>query len=160
MELVPAGTGIPMELVPAGTGIPMELVPAGTANLLARNLALPMDERSAIEVAFGGYTRIIDLIKVTVVDQAPEHFAVLAGIGVDAMMMDETDPQLKDEVGSAAYLVAAGKALGRLLVQMTVRLDDHRPMKRHAMLCAVGNVRVLPGSLTLIPGAKPERSLR
>ena len=41
---------------------------------------------------------------------------------------------------------------------MTVRLDDHRPMKRHAMLCAVGNVRVLPGSLTLIPGAKPERS--
>ena len=87
-----AGTGIPMELVPAGTGIPMELVPAGTANLLARNLALPMDERSAIEVAFGGYTRIIDLIKVTVVDQAPEHFAVLAGIGVDAMMMDEKGP--------------------------------------------------------------------
>jgi hypothetical protein len=31
-------------------------------------------------------------------------------------------------------------------------------MKRHAMLCAVGNVRVLPGSLTLIPAAKPERS--
>ena len=62
----------------AGTGIPMGLVPAGTANLLARNLGLPMDETAAIEVAFGGHTRTIDLIKVAVDDQAPEHFAVLA----------------------------------------------------------------------------------
>jgi diacylglycerol kinase (ATP) len=143
----------------AGTGIPMGLVPAGTANLLARNLALPMDERAAIEVAFGGHTRVIDLIKVTVDDKAPEHFAVLAGIGVDAMIMEETDPQLKDKVGSAAYFVAAGKALGRLPVQMTVRLDHHRPVKRHAMLCAVGNVGDLAGNLTLIPGAKPDDGL-
>ena len=28
------------------------------------------------------------------------------------MIMDETDDNLKDKVGSAAYFVAAGKALG------------------------------------------------
>ena len=143
----------------AGTDIPMGLVPAGTANLLARNLGLPMDETAAIEVAFGGHTRTIDLIKVAVDDQAPEHFAVLAGIGVDAMIMDETDPQLKDKVGSAAYFMAAGKALGRLPVQMTIQLDNHRPVKRHAMLCAIGNVGELPGNIVLIPGANPDDGL-
>ena len=104
----------------AGTGIPMGLVPAGTANLLAHNFGLSTDETAAIEVAFDGHTRTIDLIKVAVDDQAPEHFAVLAGIGVDAMIMDETDPQLKDKVGSAAYFLAAGKAL-----QAPAGADDH-----------------------------------
>jgi diacylglycerol kinase (ATP) len=50
---------------------------------------------------------------------------VMAGVGVDAMIMDETEDSLKDKVGSAAYFVAAGKALGRLPVRMRVQLDDH-----------------------------------
>jgi diacylglycerol kinase (ATP) len=79
----------------AGSGIPMGLVPAGTANLLARNLDLPLEEDAAVEIAFAGHTRTIDLIKLTVDDHPPEHFAVIAGIGVDAMIMDETDSGLK-----------------------------------------------------------------
>ncbi len=140
----------------AGTGIPMGLVPAGTGNLLARNLDVPLDETAAIDAAFSGHTRDFDLIKLTVDDKDPEHFAVAAGIGVDAMIMDETDPALKAKVGTAAYFIAAGKALGRLPVHMTIQLDDRRPIHRHAMLCVVGNVGVLPGNITLIPGARPD----
>jgi diacylglycerol kinase (ATP) len=143
----------------AHTGIPMGLVPAGTGNLLARNLDLPLEEVDAIEVAFGGQVRLLDLVRITVDDRAPEHFAVMAGIGVDAMIMDETDEDLKDKVGSAAYFVAAGKALGRLPVRMTVQLDTHRPVRRHAMLCVIGNVGRLRGNLTLIPGASPDDGL-
>jgi diacylglycerol kinase family enzyme len=124
----------------AHTGIPMGLVPAGTGNLLARNLDLPLEEADAIDVALGGEVRLIDLVRITVDDRAPEHFAVMAGIGVDAMIMDETDEDLKDKVGSAAYFVAAAKALGRLPVRLTVQLDDNRPVRRHAMLCVIGNV--------------------
>jgi diacylglycerol kinase (ATP) len=80
----------------------------------------------------------------------------MAAVGVDAMIMDESDENLKDKVGSAAYFLAAGKALGRLPVPMTVQLDDHRPVKRDAMLCMVGNVGKLRGNLTLIPGARPD----
>jgi diacylglycerol kinase (ATP) len=72
------------------------------------------------------------------------------------MIMDETDENLKDKVGSAAYFVAAEKALGRLPVPMRVQLDDHRPVRRDAMLCVVGNVGKLWGNLTLIPGARPD----
>ena len=140
----------------AGTGIPMGLIPAGTGNLLARNLDLPLDEVAAIEIAFGGHTRSIDLIKLTVDDGEPEHFTVMAGIGMDAVIMEETDDALKDKIGAAAYFVAAGKAVGRLPIRLTVQLDDHRPVKRRAMLCVIGNVSDLRGNLTLIPGAKPD----
>ena len=69
----------------------MGLVPAGTGNLLARNLDLPLEEVEAIEVALGGQVRLMDLVRITVDDRPPEHFAVMAGIGIDAMMMDETN---------------------------------------------------------------------
>ena len=117
----------------AETGIPMGLVPAGTGNLLARNLELPLDEVAAVEAAFGGHTRAIDLIEVKADDRAPEHFAVMAGIGVDAMTMEETDDQLKDKIGTGAYFIAAGKALGRLPLRMTVqtRRPSPAPTARH-----------------------------
>jgi YegS/Rv2252/BmrU family lipid kinase len=143
----------------AGTGIPMGLIPAGTGNLLARNLNLPIDEVAAIEIAFGGHTRDIDLIKVTVDGGEAEHFTVMAGIGIDAVIMEETDDTLKDKIGAAAYFVAAGKAVGRLPIRLAVQLDDHRPLKRHAMLCVIGNVSDLRANLTLIPGAKPDDGL-
>jgi diacylglycerol kinase (ATP) len=143
----------------AHTGIPLGLVPAGTGNLLARNMDLPLEEGDAIDVALDGQQRPIDLVRITVDDRAPEHFAVMAGIGVDAMIMDETNEDLKDKVGSAAYFVAAGKALGRLPVRLTVQLDNKRPVRRHAMLCVIGNVGRLQGNLTLIPGASPDDGL-
>jgi diacylglycerol kinase family enzyme len=58
-------------------------------------------------------------------DRPPEHFAVMAGVGVDAMIMDETDENQKDKVGSAAYFVAAAKTPGRLPMPVRVQLDDH-----------------------------------
>ena len=139
----------------AHTGIPLGLVPAGTGNLLARNLDLPLEEVDAIEVALGGQVRQLDLVKITVDDREPEHFAVMAGIGIDAMIMDETDEDLKDKVGSAAYFVAAAKALGRLPVRMTVQLDSNRPVRRHAMLCVNWQRRHPSGQPHLDPGRQP-----
>ena len=140
----------------AQSAIPMAVVPLGTGNLLARNLDIPLSEDEALEVAFGDHTRDIDLIKVTVDGEPGEHFAVIGGLGVDAMIMDETSPDLKDTIGAGAYFVAAAKALGRTPIDMRITLDDHRPRRRHAMICAIGNVGKLAGNLTLIPGAQPD----
>jgi diacylglycerol kinase (ATP) len=143
----------------AGSGIPMAVVPVGTGNLLARNLDVPLTETEAITVAFGEQTRDIDLIKLTVDDAPSEHFAVIAGLGVDAMIMDETSPDLKDAIGAGAYFIAAAKALGRTPIHMWITLDDHRPQHRYAMICAIGNVGELAGNLTLMPGASPDDGL-
>lgn len=143
----------------ANSGIPMGIVPSGTANLLARNLDIPMAEADAIETVLSGRTRTIDLIKLSVDGREVEHYAVMAGMGIDAMIMDETSPDLKDKIGTAAYFVAAARALGRLPVPMRIRVDNHRPHRRRAMICVVGNVGGLPGNITLIPGAKPDDGL-
>ena len=143
----------------ANSGIPMGIVPSGTANLLARNLDIPMAEADAIETVLSGRTRTIDLIKISVDGRESEHYAVMAGMGIDAMIMDETRPDLKDKIGTAAYFVAAARALGRLPVPMRIRVDNHRPHRRRAMICVVGNVGGLPGNITLIPGAKPDDGL-
>jgi diacylglycerol kinase (ATP) len=143
----------------ADTGIPLGVIPAGTANLLARNLSLPQDEAGAIKVALGDATRTIDLVSLSADGGRPEHFAVMAGAGVDAMIMDETDPDLKAKVGPAAYFVAAGKALGRLPIRFTVQIDNQRPRHRKAMLVVVANVGGLPGGLNLVPEAVPDDGL-
>ena len=140
----------------AQSGIPMALVPVGTANLLARNLEIPLSEFDAVEVAFGDRTVDIDLIKLTVDGVPGEHFAVIAGLGVDALIMDETKPELKDTIGAGAYFVAAAKALGRTPIDMRITVDEHRTHRRQAMICAIGNVGKLTGNLTLIPGARPD----
>jgi diacylglycerol kinase (ATP) len=140
----------------AGSGIPMAVIPTGTGNLLARNLDIPLTETEALAVAFGQHTKEIDLVKLTV-DGAPgEHFAVIAGLGVDAMIMEETNSDLKDSIGAGAYFVAAAKALGRTPIHMWITLDDQRPRHRYAMICAIGNVGMLAGNLTLLPGARPD----
>jgi diacylglycerol kinase (ATP) len=140
----------------AETGIPMAVVPLGTGNLLARNLDIPLSEVEALEVAFGDHTWDIDLIKVTVDGVPGEHFAVIGGLGVDAMIMDETNPELKDVIGAGAYFIAAAKALGRTPINMRITLDDHRPLRRNAMIFAIGNVGMLTGNLKLIPDARPD----
>jgi YegS/Rv2252/BmrU family lipid kinase len=140
----------------ANTGIPLGLIPAGTGNLLARNLNLALDEETAIEIALGEHTRTIDLIKLTVDDHPPEHFAVMAGVGVDAVIMNETDSDLKEKIGAGAYVLAAAKAIGRLPLRVTVRVDDGRPFRRNAMLCLVGNVGELQGKIRLIADAEPD----
>lgn len=140
----------------AGSGIPMAVVPVGTGNLLARNLDIPLTEPEALAIAFGQHTREVDLVKLTVDGMPSEHFAVIAGLGVDAMIMEETNPDLKDAIGPGAYFVAAAKALGRTPIHMWITLDDHRPQHRYAMICAIGNVGELAGNLTLIPDASPD----
>jgi len=143
----------------ANTGIPLGLIPAGTGNLLARNLDLALDEETALEIAIAGDTRTIDLILLSVDDRPPEHFAVMAGVGVDAVIMNETDPDLKDRIGAGAYVVAAAKAVGRLPLQVTVRVDGGRPFRRQSMLCLVGNVGQLQGRINLIADAEPDDGL-
>lgn len=143
----------------AGTGIPMGIVPEGTANLLSRNLGIPQSELEAITVAITGRTRAIDLVKLSVDGNEGQHFAVMAGMGIDAVIMDETDPELKAKIGTAAYVVAAGKALSRLPVPMRIKVDNHHTHRRRAVICVIGNVSTLAANLVLIPGAKPDDGL-
>ena len=143
----------------AGTGIPFGLIPAGTGNLLARNLGIPLDEAAALDVAFNGLNKPIDLVKVTFDDQASDHFAVMAGIGLDAMIIQGTHPELKKAVGSAAYFFSAAQHAKHPALNTTIEMDDGPPMKRRAHVIVIGNVGYLQANIQLIPDAKADDGL-
>lgn len=145
----------------AGTGIPLGLLPAGTGNLLARNLAIPLDESAALETALDGVPRAIDLIKVTIDghEDKAEHFGVMAGIGFDARLMSNTSEKLKRVVGAGAYVVAFARELGAKPQRVRVRLDDQPEFQRKAVLTVLGNVSSIQGGVALLPDAKPADGL-
>ncbi|TDT29103.1 bifunctional phosphatase PAP2/diacylglycerol kinase family protein [Naumannella halotolerans] len=141
----------------AGSGIPLGIVPAGTGNLLARNLGIPRDERAAIDVAFDGQTRKIDLVKLRVDDQPEtQHFAVMGGMGFDAAVFEQTNADLKKAVGSAAYFVAGAQAAGFEPFAASVQIDDHPPVSRRLSVAVIGNVGFLQAGIELFPDARPD----
>lgn len=141
----------------AKSGIALGIIPQGTGNLLARNLGIPLDSASAIDVALTGQERSLDIVAITT-DDAPQRdrFAVMAGLGLDAAIMSNTDSALKDRVGAMAYVVAATQQLRRRPQRMRVAVDDQPPLKRKAMICLVGNVGAIQGEVELLPGAEPD----
>jgi diacylglycerol kinase family enzyme/membrane-associated phospholipid phosphatase len=140
----------------ANTGIPFGLIPAGTGNLLARNIGIPLDEVAALDVAFDGADKAVDLVRLTVDDKPPEHFAVMAGIGLDAVIMEGADPKMKKAVGSAAYFVSAAQNANHSAMHATIAVDDEPPFRRRAHLIVVGNVGFLLANIQLIPGARAD----
>lgn len=143
----------------AGSGVPLGLIPAGTGNLLARNLALPLDETFAFRVAFDGEPRPIDLIRIVADDGFDQRSAVMAGMGLDAQVMDLTRPELKRLVGNAAYVVAGMQALGTAAFPVTAVVDGLEPVTRQATLALVGNVGTLQAGVQLFPQAKADDGL-
>jgi len=66
-----------------GSGVPVAVLSVGTGNLLAQNLALGTSLAEGIATGVTGRTRAVDL---GVIDG--ETFAVMAGIGLDAAMLE------------------------------------------------------------------------
>jgi len=142
----------------AGTDVAMAIIPAGTGNLLARNLAIPLDVDGALDVALGSDERRIDTVVLTVDGGEPDRFAVIAGTGLDALIMDNVNDKLKKIIGPGAYFIAATKALGHLPVPVHIVVDGKRH-RRNAVVCLLANCGQLPGDLGLIPDALPDDGL-
>lgn len=139
----------------AGTDVAMGILPVGTGNLLARNLSIPLDVPGALEVALGEGERHIDTVVLTVDGGEPDRFAVIAGTGLDALIMDNVNDRLKKFIGPGAYFIAATKAIGHLPVPVQITVDGKRH-RRNAVVCLLASCGQLPGDLGLIPDARPD----
>lgn len=135
----------------AGTGTALALLPAGTGNLLATNLGVPEDPTAGARLATEGGRRRIDIGEVD-----GRAFAVMAGIGFDAALLDSASTTLKARIGAPAYVLAALKHLGDRRMTVTITLDDGVPMERRARTVVVGNVGRLQGGVELLAGAEPD----
>ncbi|WP_061962641.1 bifunctional phosphatase PAP2/diacylglycerol kinase family protein [Demequina aurantiaca] len=136
----------------AGHEIPVAIVPAGTGNLLGRNLRIPLDEGEATALALQGFPRRIDVVRFTS-GEAANTFVVMAGVGLDAQIMRDTNPKIKKMVKGGAYVLAGAQQVSNAEFHATVTLDGKVVHDGDAAMVLVGNVGKLQGGIDLIPGA-------
>lgn len=160
MVLAAGGDGTVRAVAAAlrSTGVALAVIPAGTGNLLARNLKLPLDIPEAVTAAFDGQDTRIDVCTalLTRPDGESEEldFVVMAGVGIDAGMIVNTDEDLKKRVKFLAYAVGVAKSLtGGRRIRLTHRLNGGRARRTRVHSLIVGNCGDLVGSIPLLPDA-------
>ena len=138
----------------AGSDARLAILPAGTANLFASNLGIPDDLTDAVHVGLNGRERKLDLGKMN-----GEHFAVMAGAGLDARMIRDADGGPKDRYGRLAYVWAASKNLRVKPFKARIEVNGDLWYKGDASCLLVGNVGALFGGMEAFDSASPEDGL-
>ncbi len=138
----------------AGRNVPLGILPLGTGNLLARNVGLPADWAEALTVALTGAGQPLDSGTVN-----GRSFVVMAGLGLDARMLQDTSEPLKRRLGWAAYAVSVLRHLRDRPMRVIVAADGGRPRRMRASAVIIGNVGWLRGGLPLMPDARPDDGL-
>jgi len=139
--------------------VTVALLPSGTGNLLARNLELTLDDlEHSIRSAFRGEDRQIDLGMIEI-RRADTHidrhaYLVMAGLGLDAKMLANTDDELKAKIGWLAYVKAIVLALrDRNQLRLRYALDGKPAKSIRAHTVIIGNCGSLQANVLLMPDA-------
>ena len=85
------------------------ILPLGTANVLARELGLPLKAEAACGRILTGEESCIDLGVATDREGVERRFACMAGMGLDAHVVNEVTPRLKRYLKILAFPLAALK---------------------------------------------------
>lgn len=139
----------------AGTDARLAIIPRGTANVLARELKLPLDDEQATAVAARGNSRRIHLGLATEEATGVSRFFVLmAGIGLDASVVQRTDPVLKKRIGKGAFWISGLSHLADWKpLPFTLEIDGR---EYTATFAAIGKAARYGGDLLITPGARLE----
>jgi diacylglycerol kinase (ATP) len=132
----------------AGLDVTLGILPIGTMNVLAWELGLPTSQlEQCWEIIQQGAFRSIDLAMAN-----DQYFVQLAGIGLDALAVRETDLNFRKTIGPISYLFAAAQIIGRTAPRLEICFDERETMGGCFVL--VGNGRFYGGPLSFFPNAK------
>jgi diacylglycerol kinase (ATP) len=90
-------------------GATLGILPLGTANVLARELGLPLKPEDACERILTGTASRMDVGVATDGEGTERRFACMAGIGFDAEVVREVTPRFKRYLRSLAFPLVALK---------------------------------------------------
>lgn len=123
----------------AGSGATLGIIPMGTANVLARELAIPLDNDAAARLLVDDH----DLATIDAMRVGGRHYLTQVGVGLDAMMIRDTPTERKKRFGKLAYLWTAGRhMLGHQPRRFVLEIDG-RSIKARASQVIVANVGTL-----------------
>ena len=146
--------------------VPLGILPGGTANILAREVGLPLDPVRAAQQFTRWSPRRIPLGKATwSTEGAPpdgvsarngastRYFLTVAGIGYDAYVVYKLSPDIKFSLGVVGYIVEALRQVFRYPFQgFSCHTDDGS--ERIATFAAAQRARNYGGWLHLTPKAR------
>jgi diacylglycerol kinase (ATP) len=137
----------------AGTDARLAIIPRGTANVLALELGLPLDEEQAVAVVAKGKSREIYLGLMTdETTNQSRHFVLMAGIGLDASVVEGVQPSLKKRIGKGAFWLSGLSHLAYWNPQpFTLEINGD---KYNATFAAIGKAPRYGGDLAITPGAR------
>jgi diacylglycerol kinase family enzyme len=146
------------------TGVTVGIIPIGTGNALARNLKLELSNINvAVKRGLLGNRHPIDLGLAKIIrpdgEREEMHFCVMGGLGLDAKIMQNTNPKLKKAIGWVAYVEGGIRSIPTLFERMFVTVDNREPRKLKLVSLLIGNAGWLPGNLSLMPDAKLDDGL-
>jgi len=123
----------------AGTDATLGLLPIGTMNVFANELGLPVhDLELCWNVIQSDSTRAVDLPKAN-----QKFFVQLAGVGLDAQVVQETSAQLKRNFGPLSYLISAAQIAARQPPRLFIQSED--TLVKEGSFVLVGNGRMYGG---------------
>jgi YegS/Rv2252/BmrU family lipid kinase len=135
----------------AGKGATLAILPAGTGNLLAANLGVPEDLPRAVDIGLYGSRRSIDTGSVN-----GEHFALMAGAGLDAQTMQDTGTEIKAFLGPTAYLLAGAKNIATPPVPVEIVVDGRRFYSDDVALVVAANFAKTMADIEAFAEATPD----
>jgi YegS/Rv2252/BmrU family lipid kinase len=122
-----------------GRSVPLGIIPLGTTNVLARELGIPLELEHACRLLAGPHTTTrIDGMRV-----GPACYFTQIGVGIDALMIRDTQREHKRRFGRAAYLWTAATHLLGFQPRRFALVIDGRPRRARASQIVVANSGIL-----------------
>jgi YegS/Rv2252/BmrU family lipid kinase len=123
------------------TDIPLGIIPTGTGNILARDLGIPLDLDTALQLLCGPHhTRPLDAIRVS-----QQYYLLSVGVGLSAVMMRDTTLEDKRRLGRLAYVLRGLQALLGFQPQRFTLSVDGKSSRVRAAEVVVANSSTVGG---------------
>jgi diacylglycerol kinase (ATP) len=137
-----------------GSSLPIGLVPAGSGNGLARALGVPWSPAQAVDLAFDGPPRLIDVGRI-----ADRYFFNIAGIGFDARVATLFNQRAAGTRGGWPYiLIGVREGCRYCASEYDVSLDGES-RKYRALLIVFANGREYGLGARIAPDARLDDGL-
>ena len=130
----------------AGSDVALGILPVGTMNVFAAELGLPGDLDEAWAVVRAGRTRRIDLLRAN-----SQYFVQLAGVGLDAQVVQATSWNFKKNFGPLSYVISAAQIAARKPPRLFVEADG---ATREGSFVLIGNGRYYGGPVAFFKDAR------
>jgi len=144
------GDGTLRGVVDAADGhVPVGLIPRGTANVVARELGIPLNPRRAADLIATGSPRHLDLGKI----EGRGTFLAMVGVGFDASVVEHVGPGRWKALRMG--LSTARQFLAPKLPPLGISIDG-TPMDGPAFATVIANTRNYGGWFAACPRAVPD----